>query len=484
MSYRYRGRYTHDYREYQRWIAEGERETLRSTNNSLQSEAGRLRTELNSTREALLQAEGNVRESARLYTILSQRQQELEVVQQRMDEAHRQYEERATRRQQELADEISRVEEQAEHQIEQLQAETSAHLDAVRGEVGEVREGLAAGLSEVRDEIEQTGQRLQRQVEAIRGDLEEERQRRVAKEHSRASQAAATAEMAQTRLSKLNDLDALGLGIERTRTQELLTRTRELLSTDPEMALPSAESAFAATQTAYLESEYRLGVIEGTAEHVDGLAAALEAITAGEHFRIVFRAEAEQIDAAVALLRARAADWRRARHWTSFEVERPRLTLLANDMLARALELEAVVPGLIRQLREREERLKDAGAVMAAITGAVDSFEKGYSNPEDVKSPRLLRGHVGEACVDAYLGLDGTYQIDAYGFTSSGKCGEAATRMCRKLEERWHVTQGVVEQTNRAEPAIAPPPPEETWQRLSRSFSESSQQLSRSGGRV
>lgn len=484
MSYRYRGRYTHNYREYQRWVAEGERENLRSTNNSLQGEAGRLRGELDSTRESLRQAEGNVRESARLHALLAQRQQELETVQRRMEESHRQYEERARRRQQELASEISRVEEHAEQQIEQLQAETSEHLAAVRDEVSEVREDLNVGLGVVRAEIEQTEQRLQRQVEIVRGDLEEERRRRVAKEESRASQAAATLKMAQTRLSELNDLETLGLNVERTRTQELLARAREMLNTDPEMALTAAESAFAAAQTAYLEREHRLGVIDGTADHLDDLALALNRVAANGNFRLIFRTEAEQIDAAISAIRSRAAQWRDRRHWATFEVERSRLSAWANEVLTRALELEAMVPGMVQQLREREQRLKEAGAAMAAITGAVDSFEKGYANPDDVKSPRLLRGRVGEACVDAYLSLDGTYQIDAYGFTSAGKCGEAAERMCRQLEEQWHVTEGVVDQTNRAEPALAPSPPEETWRHLSRNFAEVSKQLTNSGGNV
>lgn len=481
MSYRYGGRYTHDYKEYQRWVAEGEREALRATNQSLQGEAGRLRSELNSTREALRRAEGDVRASARLHAQLAQRHQELEVIQQRMEDAHCQYEERTERRQQELAAELGRVEAQADEQIEQLRQEAAEHLEVVRREVGQVREALSAGLSEVRSEVRQVEQRLHRQVEAVQADLEEERRRRMAKEQSRSAQAAATAELIAVRLDGLRDLDSLGLNVERTRTQEMLARTRELLRADPEMALPIAESAFAAFQTAYLEREHRLGFIEGVAEHVLALADSLEQVAAKEHFRLIFKAEARQIDAVVGQLRACARRWLDQRHWITFENERPRITAYANEMLARALELGATVPGLLQQLREREHRLKDAGAAMAAITGAVDSFDKGYANEDDVKSPRLLRGHIGAACVDTYLSLDGTYQVDAYGFTSAGQCGEAAARMGRKLEEQWLVADRAVEAGNRAEPAVAPPPPEESWRRLSRSFAEVSQKLTGTG---
>lgn len=54
--------------------------------------------------------------------------------------------------------------------------------------------------------------------------------------------------------------------------------------------------------------------------------------------------------------------------------------------------------------------------------------------------------------MDVYLDLDGTYQLDGYGFTSSGHCGEAARRVYQKLLEQGQVTAERVDSTNRTTP--------------------------------
>lgn len=483
MSYTYRGRYTHSYSEYQRWKSEGEREDLRRANSNLKGEADRLRSQLNTARGELNRAQGDVREVARLQARLEQRQHEYEEVQRRIQESQRQYEERAQRRQRELEQEIGEVDERGREQVEQLRRETSQSIDAVRGEVEGLREEVGEGLASVRAEVQETRTQLQEQMNSVRADLEQERQQRVAKERGRAAQAAKTIEWVEGRLSDLKDLDALGLHIERTRTEEHLARAREVArGGDPEMAAPLAETAFASFQTAYLEAEHRVGTIAGVAEHVREVAASLERIAAAENFRLVFKAEAAQLDNAAAALRARADEWVGRKQWTVFEVEREKLIPRANEMLARALELEALVPGLVQQLRDREQRLKEAGAAVASITGAVDRFETGYANADDVKSPRLLRGHVGNAHVDTYLDLDGTYRVDAYGFTTSGQCGVAAERMGRKLEEVWHVTESSVDAHNRQERSIVPAPGEEPWHRTAEDFSQVSEKFNRATG--
>lgn len=483
MSYNYRGRYTHNYQEFLRWKSEGEREDLRRANSNLKGEADRLRSELGTARGDVARAQGDVREVARLQARLEQRQREHEEVQRRIQDSQRQYEERAQRRQRELEQEIGEVDERAREQVEQLRRETSDGIDAVRGEVEDLRGEVGEGLAEVRAEVEETRARLQEQMSSVRADLERERQRRVAREQGRAAQAARTIEWVEGRMSDLKDLDALGLHVERTRTEEYLARAREVVrGDDPEMAAPLAETAFAAFQTTYLEAEHRLGTIAGVAEHARDLAGALEKIAATENLRLVFKVEAAQLDAAAAALRARADDWVARKQWTVFEVEREKLIPRANEMLARALELQAIVPGLVRQLREREQRLKEAGAAIASVTGAVDRFETGYANADDVKSPRLLRGHVGNACVDAYLDLDGTYRVDAYGFTTSGQCGEAAARMGRKLEEVWHVTEASVDPHNRQERSVVPAAGEEPWHRTAEDFSSVSEKFKRASG--
>ena len=227
--------------------------------------------------------------------------------------------------------------------------------------------------------------------------------------------------------------------------------------------MPVAETAFASFQTAYLEAEQRMGVLEGTADHVLELVEALEKIAKDEDLRVIFKAEVGQLDTAISWLRAQAEQWRTRRQWTSFEVEREKVVARANQLLTSALEFKALVPGLVEQLRQREQRVKEAAQVVAGIMGKADSFEMTYANADDVKSPRLLRGHIGTACVDTYLHLDGTYRVDAYGFATSGQCGEAAERMGRQLAERWQVTEERLDLNNRQEPERQPAPEAESW---------------------
>jgi hypothetical protein len=223
--------------------------------------------------------------------------------------------------------------------------------------------------------------------------------------------------------------------------------------------------------------------MEGVAEHVQELAAAMAAISLNRDFQVIFKVEAEQLERAVAWLQAQANDWRTRQRWTAFETERDRVVNLANDLLTRALELEALVPNVLQQLQKREQRLKEVGSAVAAIAGAVDKFETGYANPGDVKSPRLLRGRIGQACIDTYIDLDGTYRVDAYGFTSSGQCGEAAARMGRKLAELWHITEEHVDSGNPQQPSVVATSAGESWEKLSTEFSSLTEALPHTRGK-
>jgi hypothetical protein len=343
---------------------------------------------------------------------------------------------------------------------------------------------LAEGLEDVRAQVEQTREHLGAQIEAVRQDMEAERRRRAEKESSQAGRAASAVEWIDGRMKSLPDLDALGLTVERTRTLQHLERTRELLGGDsPEMAMPVAETAFASYQTAYLEAERRVGVIEGVAEHVEDLAGDLERISQKEEFATIFKAEAAQLTAATTWLRARAGQWRTRRQWGAFELEREKVVTFANDLLSRSLELEALVPNLLHRLQEREQRLKEAASAVAAIMGKADRFEMLYANPDDVKSPRLLRGHIGTACVDTYLDLDGTYRVDAYGFGTATECGTAAERMGRKLAEQWHVSEEQVDEQNRDRPAAPAPQASESWRGLTSDFAGLTRELTGGGER-
>lgn len=466
---------------------------MRSTNSALDGESNRLRAQLSSTREELQGARNSVRESARLQARLQERQREFETVQRRILENQRAYEERTAQRQRELEQEIleterrnqadlEAAEQRANQQISALRSETAEQLSQVRDEVGGLRRDMDAGLNEIRDEVSETRQHLEGQINGVREELDAERRRRIEKEGDQGAQAESVLSWVEGRMAGLSELDSLGLSMERTRTQQHLERAREVLKgRHPEMAMPVAESAFASFQTAYLEAEQRIGVMEGSAEHVAELAGALETISKNEEFRVIFKSEAEQLDTASSWLRAQAEQWRARRQWTVFEVEREKVTGRANQLLAHALEFRALLPGLVEQLRQREQRVKEAAQVVARIMGKADSFEMSYANVGDVKSPRLLRGRIGTACVDTYLHLDGTYRVDAYGFATSGQCSEAAERMGRQLAERWQVTEERMDVNNRQEPESVPAPEVESWRSRASELSAITQQIASSG---
>lgn len=455
MSYHYRGRYTHSYSEYQRWKSEGDAGELRRTNSSLRSEATRLRSELSTARDEIKTERNNVRQAARNQARLEEKQRELEAVQNAAARSQREFAARTTARQQELEREIRAVEQNAQQQVEELRRETYEQVAGVREEVEGLRQDLAEGLEEVRGELRETREHLEEQIGAVHQELEAERHRRLEKESTQAGQAAAVIEWVEQRMAELLDMNPLDLTIERTRVVQHVERAREVLrGHSPEMAMPVADTAFASYQTAYLEAERRLGVIDGVAEHVEELAAQIEQIAAGEHLRAVFKTEASQLDAAVAGLRAQVGRWRTGRAWGAFERERETAVETAHDLLTRALGLEAVVPTFIENLQAREQRLREAAGLIAEAMGRADKFETLYANPDDVKSPRLLRAHYGAACVDTYLDLEGTFRIDAYGFSTPGQCAEAADRMWRKLSKQWQVVEQQVDRNNRRTPIV------------------------------
>jgi myosin heavy subunit len=468
MSWEHRGRTYRNHSEYQRAVSESEAEDVGRMNASLQNEAHRLRSELSTTREALSHAQNDLRESVRLQTRLEQKQREYEAIQKQMQQRQQEFETKTKQREQELVREIQDTGQRAEEKIREMKSETERCVVQAREEVQQVREEMNEGFNEVQAEAQQTKRELEDKVKAVSDDLEEERLRRVKKETSRASQAANIIEWIESRLDSLQDIDSLGLTLETIRIRENINRAREMLGgEDREMALPIADIAFTTYRTVHLEIERRIGVINGAAEHVRDIADAMERIAADEMLREIFPVEAGQVDIAAEVLKARADDWRTQRRWTVFETERDRVVDAANQFLMRSLELESLVPGLVKRLEAREERLDQVGEVVKTIAGAADSVELGYANSEDVKSPRLARARIGRACVDVYIELDGNYRVDAYGFDSPLQCSEAAARAQRKLSEKWMVSEETVDPANRQQPTVRAAPAAESWQAIS-----------------
>lgn len=473
MSYTYRGRTTHNYTEYQRWRMADEAESLRQSNSSLQEEANRLRKDLGTLRDV----QKDVRSMARQQARLEEQQREQEALLGRIQNRQQEYERRAEQRRQtmerELRAEIEVAKEEVEAKVDELAQMTAREIAVVRDEVEGVRQEMRQELTEVRHDLDETRRELEAQIVSVHNELQAERDRRVAKENSLEAQARTLVDWVDERLGRLEHLDPLGLSIERTRTEEHLERTREQLAGPyKDTALPVAQSAFASLQTAQLESERRQGIIEGVAEHVEGAAARLEQIASDEQLRLVFQADAQRLLRTAQGLRERAAAWKSQRHWHTFENERFETVGQANRLVALAVELQGSAPGLIQRLREREEKLKEVASTLREVVGPVDRFETSYGNPEDPKSPRLLRAYIGHARIDAYVNLEGTFEIDAYGFDSGGHCGNAAERMGRKLAEKWQIVESRVDPTNPQTPSLAPAAAPEAWKTVSGELSQ------------
>lgn len=465
MSYSYRGRYTHSHSEYQRWVAEGEAADMRSGNESLQRAAN---DALREARAARQQTARDVRELARRQTSVEERQRQYETIVQRIGKNQEDYERRNERRRQELErdlrGEIGAAEERVQEEIRRVDEINQRRITDVRKEVQHVREDLQAGLTAVRAEVRQVQRQLDMRIDEVRNELEAEKQRRTQLETDRASEARAISDWVSDRMQSLADLDSLGLTIERTRTQQNLDRVREKLAgNDRGMAVPVAESAFTSFQTAYFESERRLGVIDGAADHINSVAAEIEKMIGDASFQAVFGPEQTNIQTSLDELRQRAASWKQRRHWHSFESERSAIIDRANRLLAITAELSGSVPAIVQKLTERDERARQVAGLIESVAGAVDSFEVGYASEKDPKSPRRLRARVGGAHIDVYLDMDGTYSVDAYGFSSTTSCAAMADAMGARLDEVFHVAERKVDESNPSRPSIAIPAPAESW---------------------
>lgn len=466
MSYTYEGRTTHNADTYHRWRLEGETRRLQETTSRLQSECKRIGGELAQERDRNAK---EIREIARQQTALEERQRQQESLTARMQKRQEEYERKAEQRlrhvEQDLKREIHDSEVRTGERIESVRRETAEKIADVRKDVSHLRADMEQGLSDVRNEVKAVAKTLGARIDRVHQELNEERDRRIATADRRSTGAAHLANWVEERVRGIRNVESLGLTVERTHTEQELDRVREMLGgQDPDAALPVAQTALSNYQTLYVESERRLGVIEGVAEHVERLLARIDEVSRSETFRSLFPAEAGQLDLAVAELRERVQAWRKNRHWTSFEMERYLIADRANQLLGIALELDASSGPLIEQLQAREQRMEQVAKLVDTVAGPMESFEPTYANPADPKSPRLLRARAGNAHVDVYLDLDGTYNIDAYGFPSTVSCQAMADKMGRALQEDSQIDAGRVDATNRQQPSVVVNPTPESWQ--------------------
>jgi hypothetical protein len=458
---------------------EAERNDLRRSNEALRNESRKLGGKVDDLQR-------DVRSAARGQARREARQQACESMTRRVAARQEEFERHARQREQELREEIRGTEQRLGQEIEHLAAVTAREVGAVRQEVTDLRQHMDSEVRDVRAEVTRNREQLEQRMDGVRRDLEHqvtEVREGIRKQGARRSgEAGAIVAWVEQRAAGLDQLDALGLTVEGTRIQESLRLAKERLSGgDPEMALPTAESAMNALQTAFLERERRLGVIAGSADHLEEVAADLERRAAGAEFRKVFLAEAERLKAAATELRARAESWRRRPQWTAFEVERQDTLDRAHRLAMLSLELEAVLPNVIKRLEERDLRMKDAAAVASEVFGLVDRFETTYANPQDPKSPRVLKAFVGRIHLDAHLDLDGTYSYETYGFESADECADTSRRVGQKLVERWHLGSSHFDAANPQRPSIALPPTSESWREVSSEMHAVAQSLSSEG---
>jgi hypothetical protein len=345
-----------------------------------------------------------------------------------------------------------------------------ARLEAERDDLQQRQIIMDGEMQRLRSHFSSVEKQLSRKIEEVRSVLQCEVDNLHAeirgKESRRAKEAEGLVQWVEARAAGLENLDALDLSIEGTRVQEGIRLTRERLATDPEMALPVAVQAVNDYQTAHLECERRLGVIAAGADHVEEVAAEVERRARGEELQRIFPQETARLLAAAAELRARAGRWRQRSHWNSFDVERQEIYNRAHRLSALALALETILPTLTKRLEYREQCLREAAAVATEVLGLVDRFEIGYANPQDPKSPRLLRAFVGRIHLDAYLDLDGTYSYETYGFDSVDACESTSRRVGQKLADRWQVTSSHFNPANPQSPTVQLPPTTEGWREV------------------
>jgi len=469
MSYHFRGRSTHDAAEYRRWRAEAEAQDVIAAANASRAEASSLRQRLQDLNR---QYDNDVRGLARRQARTEQQQQQQRHLLDQVSQRQEEFERLTERRQEELASELHEAIDESEtrlqEEINEARAEATRQVAAVRQEVQVVRQEMQDGFETVDMRITTVRDELQKKTTALKAEIDQERKARLAKEADRIAEATALIDWLDDRLGDLRDSDSLDLNIEVVRIQEGVRNARQKLADkDKERALPIVDNAFSDYQTAYVESERRKGVIDGVTDHVLESTARLRELIGEGAFATVFAEEGERLLAAAELLDKRADSWHASYNWHIFKNERNQTVAAANALVAAAVELQSAVPNLTRRIQERDAKIEDIANAVTDLMGAADGFEATFANPKDPKSPRLLRTRIGHATVDAYLHLDGGFDVEAYGFQSAGDCQRMQERMQRKLQHVWHVDAAETSHDNPQSATISLPHSAERWQAVS-----------------
>jgi hypothetical protein len=458
VSYTYRGRITHNYQEFLRWQAQDAAQAESQVAAAYEREASRLRSELQTANSRRSQQVTDIREAARLQAQVAQRQRDLQRLQQQMGARHEEYRRNTDQRLREAAQEIQVVGRNAEATIREARAEAQREVAQVQANCDRLRADVGRDIAEANQRLADTDRALNARIDDVQRSLREEREeasRAAGRALDRAQQALASADVTLARRLSLDT------HVEQARQQ--LEQARSLRSRgDAAPANASAHMALAALATVDVQATARRARMGAAADELVAASRRVDEVVTGEGFRRAFDEEATRLSEEAEALRTQADSWNNRATWEQFLQQEEQAGAKAGDLTAVAIELSALVPRLTEQMDEREKRV---AAVQEACEEfrAVDEFEHGWSAGNDQKSPRLVRARIGEkAIVDTYLELDGTFRVDAHGFTDPGRCQDAIHRVSRHLEQEWGRAEGAGSR-EQATPAAPPPVGANLW---------------------
>lgn len=409
MSYHYQGRYTHDHQEYERWLEEDRTSQLQARNAALVQDLQGATARADQARAVADAARNDVRRLSRATTLLQQEQRRL-----------------ATG-------------------LKSLAVETREEF------------------REVRAEIQRSHAQLEGQIGQVRDAFVQDRLARQGKERGLATEARQLARFVEAELATVEHVDPLELSAEREVVrQQLRTVEHTLQGPAPEQATNGARSALAAVYTLQVEQQRRLGELEGARDHLASVASDVNARTRDPAFAVVFPEEAATAQEGVRLLAELGERWLTRRSWVAYRARKDDVLELAEALRCRVVAMGGQVRPLIDRVEEREGRLQAAAQRVLSAQGAPDAWELLFARSgtlpdgqtvEDPKSDRVLRARFGDATVDWYEGLDGSWRMDAYGFSTSSDC-DGRSRQMREL-----LTADVVVEEGGFDPDVRGPSP-------------------------
>jgi hypothetical protein len=496
MSYHYRGRYTHDHAEFLRWQQADSQSQLQQRNTALQNDLSATRQRLQRSAAAVDGNRNNIRRLSAETTRLAQQERRLDATLNTLQSDHQRFARRTQTRQRELAQDIAanaqgiaanargvatnargvatnaRGVAANTRRVQQLQSDVNAgfrrvdrqigrldnRIDHVDARVDALRAETRGEFARVRQELQRSHEILDDRIDAVHHEFTEDRRQRIAKNRGLAAEAADLAGLVAEELGRVEQVDPLELSSEREAVRQQLRMVEHTLAGNaPEQAANAARSAMAGLNTVLTERERRLGELEGVRDHLRDVQTDVETMTRNPEFVAVFPDEAARAQEMVRALTRTGDSWVRRCSWVAYRASRDEVLDVAEAVRSTVVAMTGHVKPLLNRLEEREKRLSAAAQRVLEAQGAPDAWDTLFSRRidqpdgsvvEDPKSDRILRAQFGDARVDWYEGLDGSWRIDAYGFTSASECDRRSEQVLELLTADLAVEEGGFNSSN------------------------------------